>query len=241
MCDQIIALSYSRWPTSESWKKAIEGCLYFTLGEQFTYSMVLSRKSKFWKILWGLFVHMAWKKICLFKHLLSNTGFWQNLQFYILHIYHGMPYLSAHIDVPSSTWETCSSLLNLSKCCFIHTRLNSWFCHLTVELPWVNPWTFLSPTSLSDKWCWLLPTLWMTIGLTEIMSMKHLAHNKCFIITYDFSITYHNISSLLYCRHYRKVLSDSLCRHYPLPGLNSHWQAPAPLLWRASFLTLGTS
>lgn len=46
MCDQIIVLNYSRWLTSESWNEAMEGCLYFTLGVQFTYGIVLNGKIK---------------------------------------------------------------------------------------------------------------------------------------------------------------------------------------------------
>lgn len=137
MCDQIIALNYSRWPTSESWKEAMESCLYLTLGEQFTYGMWLNEKPKLWKILRGLLVHMPWKKICLFEDSLSSAGCWQNKPFYFFHVYHGTPYLSAHIDAPSSTRSACSSCLNLSKYYLFHLHQDEFLI-----LPF-NSWTTL--------------------------------------------------------------------------------------------------
>lgn len=152
MCDQIIALNYSRWPTSEIWKKAMEGCLYFTLGDQFTYSMVLSGKSKFWKILRGLFVHMAWKKSAYLNILyLMQVSVKVNHSIFSICIMGRPSWVPILMLLPPRRKPVPPFSTFLNVICFIHSRINSLFCHLTVEQPWVNPWTILSPSILINK------------------------------------------------------------------------------------------
>lgn len=167
MCDQIIALNYSRWPTSESWKKTMEGCLYFILGEQFTYSVGLKGKIKFWKILRGLFVHRAWKKKSAYLnilYLMQVSGEVNHSIFFICIMEHPT-WAPILMLLPPHGKPVPPFSIFLNVICFIHTRINSWSCRLTVELLWVN---LYHPVSSTAKWrCWLHLTLWIIVRVNR--------------------------------------------------------------------------
>lgn len=130
MCDQIILLNYSIWPTSESLNEAIKVCLYSLLEVLYPFYSWSTQKLKIHIMKSDkVHVHITWK-MRLFKHIFT-TKTPDKLNTF-LHIYPWMSYFNDRNDILSSAQAADSSHLNLFKCLFTHTWINSWFFHLMV-------------------------------------------------------------------------------------------------------------